>query len=65
MNRITSQKVLIEKMKEGWKLWYYSGPRLNHYYLYKDKQEINVSPSILIKLVEKGIIDENLQLTIN
>jgi len=65
--RLTSQKKVIQHIKEGYKLRdYITGLSNYHYYLsHKLKDEIMVSKSVIERLIEKGIIDGNYELTSN
>ena len=63
--RLTSQKKVIQCIKDGYKLRdYITGSANYHYYLsHKDRPEIMVAKSVIDKLEEKGIIDGNYELT--
>ena len=65
--RLTSQKKVIQYIKEGYKLRDYKTGLCNyHYYLsHKLKDEIMVAKSVVEKLIEKGTIDGNYELTSN
>jgi hypothetical protein len=56
---ISSKKVFIEKIKEGYKLKEFQQFRRKIYCLVNTKEELTVSISLIKKLEEKGIIDSN------
>lgn len=56
---ISSEKVFIEKIKEGYRLHKYDQFRRSIYVLSNGKEEITVSAGLIKKLEAKSVIDHN------
>ncbi len=57
--RITSEKIFVEKIKEGYKLEKLHEWKRVIYYLTNRKEEITVAIGLIRRLEAKGIVDSN------
>ena len=56
---ISSEKVFILKIKEGYRLEKFKEFKRTKWYLTNSKEEFTVAISLIRKLEEKGIVDSN------
>ena len=62
---ITSEKVFIQKIKDGYKLEKTKEFKRTLYYLTNRKEELTVAISLIKKLEAKGIVDSNWDVHLN